>query len=85
MDPKVSTAILWGGLALILLGFGGCVTSCGTALSGAMNPSVYQTASGVATVLARGSALMMLAGFVAVLIGAIGKATYPFSSRDDAE
>ncbi len=85
MNPEVSTALLWGGFALILLGFGGCVTSCGTALSGAMNPSVYQTASDTATVLVRGSGLMMFFGLVAVVVGAIGKATYAFNSRDDTE
>ena len=56
-----------------------------TAVSRAMNPSVYQTASETATVLAHGSGLMMFLGFVAIVVEAIGKAAYVFNSRDVTE
>ena len=56
-----------------------------TAVSRAINPSVYQTASEPATVLAHGYGLMMFLGFVAVVVEAIGKAAYAFNSRNDTE
>ncbi len=60
MNPNTSTALLWGGFALILLGFGGCVASGGLALTGAMDPRVYNTAVEAGTVAADGSPLARL-------------------------
>lgn len=83
MNPNTSTALLWGGFALILLGFGGCVASGGLALTGAMDPKVYDTAVEAGSFLARGSGLIMLAGFIAVIVGAVGKSLAAFDSRNN--
>ena len=83
MNPNVSTALLWGGFALILLGFAGCVASGGMALTGAMEPSVYPTSIRVGAVFLQMSFLVMLVGFAAVVVGAIGKAVSAFESRNN--
>ena len=82
MNPNTSTALLWGGFALILLGFGGCVASGGIALSGAMDPRVYDTSIRLGAGFLQISSLMMFVGFVAVLVGAIGKAAAALNSRN---
>ena len=83
MNPNVSTALLWGGFALILLGFAGCVASGGMALTGAMEPSVYPTSIRVGAVFLQMPFLVMLVGFAAVVVGAIGKAVSAFESRNN--
>ena len=72
MNPNTSTALLWGGFALILLGFAGCVASGGLALTGAMDPRVYDTSIKIGAGFLRISSLMMFVGFVAVVVGAVG-------------
>lgn len=83
MNPNTSTALLWGGFALILLGFAGCVASGGIALTGAMEPRVYEPSIKIGAGFLRISSLMMFVGFVAVVVGAVGKALSAFNSRNN--
>ncbi len=85
MNPNTSTALLWGGFALILLGFGGCVASGGMALTGAMDPRVYDTSIQTGATILRMSFLMMFVGFVAVVVGAVGKAVSAFDARNNID
>ena len=85
MNPNISTALLWGGFALILLGFGGCVASGGMAFTGAMEPSVYDASIRIGAVFLQASFLVVLVGFVAVLVGAVGKAVSAFDSRNNVD
>lgn len=85
MNPNTSTALLWGGFALILLGFAGCVASGGLALTGAMEPRVYDTSIQTGAAFLQMSFLLIFVGFVAVLVGAVGKAVSAFDARNNID
>ena len=85
MNPNTSTALLWGGFALILLGFAGCVASGGMALTGAMEPRVYDTSIKIGAGFLRIASLMMFVGFIAVVVGAVGKALSAFDSGNNID
>ena len=55
------------------------------ALTGAMEPRVYDTSIKIGSGFLRISSLMMFVGFIAVVVGAVGKALSAFDSRNNID